>query len=73
MAWRALGPGRVALVTDAIAALGLPQGPCSVGDTSVVVDSTGAIWSLHGGLDLLLTRLELLFGPAALWEMWRVY
>ena len=42
LAWRALGPGRVALVTDAIAALGLPQGPCSVGDTSVVVDSTGA-------------------------------
>lgn len=42
LAWRALGPGRIALVTDAIAALGLPHGTYSVGDTSVVVDETGA-------------------------------
>jgi N-acetylglucosamine-6-phosphate deacetylase len=33
LAWRALGPSRVALVTDAIAALGLPHGTYSVGDT----------------------------------------
>jgi N-acetylglucosamine-6-phosphate deacetylase len=42
LAWQALGPTRIALVTDAIAALGLPHGQYSVGDTAVVVDDTGA-------------------------------
>lgn len=42
VAWRALGPSRLALVSDAISALGLPPGACSIGDTSVVVDITGA-------------------------------
>jgi N-acetylglucosamine-6-phosphate deacetylase len=42
LAWRALGPSRIALVTDAIAALGLPHGAYGVGDTSVVVDDSGA-------------------------------
>jgi N-acetylglucosamine-6-phosphate deacetylase len=42
LAWQALGPSRIALVTDAIAALGLPHGAYSVGDTAVVVDETGA-------------------------------
>lgn len=42
VAWRSLGPSRVALVSDAIAALGLPHGAYSIGDTSVVVDGTGA-------------------------------
>jgi N-acetylglucosamine-6-phosphate deacetylase len=42
LAWRSLGPNRIALVTDAIAALGLPHGAYTVGDTSVVVDDTGA-------------------------------
>ncbi|MEO7372183.1 MAG: N-acetylglucosamine-6-phosphate deacetylase [Ilumatobacteraceae bacterium] len=42
LAWRALGPSRIALVTDAIAALGLGHGQYSVGDKSIVVDGTGA-------------------------------
>jgi N-acetylglucosamine-6-phosphate deacetylase len=42
LAWQALGPDRIALVTDAIAALGLPHGEYCVGDTAVVVDDTGA-------------------------------
>lgn len=42
LAWRALGPHRIALVTDAIAALGLPHGAYRVGETSVVVDRSGA-------------------------------
>ena len=42
LAWRALGPNRVALVTDAIAALGLPHGAYRVGETSVVADGSGA-------------------------------
>ena len=41
LAWQALGPDRIALVTDAIAALGLPQGKYSVGETHVVVDDRG--------------------------------
>ena len=41
VAWRALGPQRVALVTDAMAALGLPDGPSVIGDTAVVVDERG--------------------------------
>jgi N-acetylglucosamine-6-phosphate deacetylase len=42
LAWQVLGPDRIALVTDAIAALGLPQGKYSVGETRVVVDDRGA-------------------------------
>jgi N-acetylglucosamine-6-phosphate deacetylase len=42
LAWQALGPDRIALVTDAIAALGLPQGEYSIGETHVVVDDRGA-------------------------------
>jgi N-acetylglucosamine-6-phosphate deacetylase len=42
LAWQLLGPDRIALVTDAIAALGLPQGEYSVGETHVVVDDHGA-------------------------------
>jgi N-acetylglucosamine-6-phosphate deacetylase len=42
LAWQVLGPDRIALVTDAIAALGLPQGEYSVGETHVVVDDRGA-------------------------------
>ena len=42
LAWQILGPDRVALVTDAIAALGLPHGTFSVGETHVVVDNDGA-------------------------------
>jgi N-acetylglucosamine-6-phosphate deacetylase len=42
LAWQALGHDRIALVTDAIAALGLLQGEYSVGETHVVVDDRGA-------------------------------
>ena len=42
LAWQALGPDRIALVTDAIAALGLPNGEYSIGETHVVVDDRGA-------------------------------
>ena len=42
IAWRALGPDRLFLVTDAIAALGLPGGRFRIGDTDVLVDERGA-------------------------------
>lgn len=42
LAWRAMGPSRIALVTDAISALGLPYGAYSIGETHVVVDDRGA-------------------------------
>ncbi len=42
LAWRALGPSQIMLVTDAISALGLPHGTYTVGDTAVVVDDRGA-------------------------------
>jgi len=42
LALRVLGPDRLALVTDAIAALGLPHGSYGVGETQVTVDETGA-------------------------------
>ncbi len=42
LAWRALGPNRIALVTDAIAALGLAPGAYRVGETLVTVDESGA-------------------------------
>lgn len=38
--WRALGPGRLNLVTDAIAALGMPAGAHLLGDYDVTVDAT---------------------------------
>ncbi len=41
VAWRAMGPARLALVTDAIAALGLGHGSFRVGDTDVHVDERG--------------------------------
>jgi N-acetylglucosamine-6-phosphate deacetylase len=40
-AWRALGPDRLSLVTDAVAALGLPAGPSRVGGQDVLLDETG--------------------------------
>jgi N-acetylglucosamine-6-phosphate deacetylase len=42
LAWQALGPNRLALVSDAISALGLAHGAYSIGDTSVIVDERGA-------------------------------
>jgi N-acetylglucosamine-6-phosphate deacetylase len=42
LAWRALGPRRLNLVTDAMAALGMPAGKHLLGDYEVVVDATSA-------------------------------
>ena len=41
-AWRCLGPHQIALVTDAISALGLGHGRFRVGDAHVTVDGAGA-------------------------------
>jgi N-acetylglucosamine-6-phosphate deacetylase len=42
VAWRALGPRQLALVTDAISALGLGPGAYGIGRTRIVVDETSA-------------------------------
>ena len=39
LVWRALGSGRLALVTDAMAALGMPPGRYRLGDAEVMVDA----------------------------------
>jgi N-acetylglucosamine-6-phosphate deacetylase len=39
--WQALGPDRLNLVTDAVAALGLPPGPSCLGDLEVYVGDDG--------------------------------
>jgi N-acetylglucosamine-6-phosphate deacetylase len=41
VAWRALGPGRMVLVTDAIAALGLDASETRLGEVTVFIDETG--------------------------------
>jgi N-acetylglucosamine-6-phosphate deacetylase len=40
-AWRALGPGRLMLVTDAVAALGLPAGPVRLGSLAAMAGPDG--------------------------------
>ena len=40
-AWRALGPDRLMLVTDAVAALGLPAGPVQLGSVAAVAGPAG--------------------------------
>lgn len=42
LAWQALGPRRLNLVTDAMAALGMPAGTHRLGDFDVNVDATSA-------------------------------
>ena len=42
IAWRLLGPRRIALVSDSMAALGLPHGDYVIGDTQVTVGAEGA-------------------------------
>ena len=42
LAWRLLGPERVAVVTDSMAALGLPFGDYVIGETPVSVGADGA-------------------------------
>jgi N-acetylglucosamine-6-phosphate deacetylase len=41
-AWRAAGPARLVLVSDAIAALGMPPGRYPLGSTETTVDATSA-------------------------------
>jgi N-acetylglucosamine-6-phosphate deacetylase len=41
VAWRALGPERMVLVTDAMAALGLDAAQTRLGDATVFIDETG--------------------------------
>jgi N-acetylglucosamine-6-phosphate deacetylase len=41
LAWAAKGPGRVALVTDATAALDVPWGPRRLGDVDIVLGADG--------------------------------
>jgi N-acetylglucosamine-6-phosphate deacetylase len=64
LAWRALGPRRLNLVTDAMAALGMAPGTHRLADSSVVVDGSsarladgtlaGSILSLDGALRNLM-------------------
>ncbi len=42
LAWEGLGPGQLNLVTDAMAALGMPAGQYQLGDYAVTVDATSA-------------------------------
>ena len=41
MAWRALGPTRLLLVSDAVGALGAPFGPLNLGGLEVIHDASG--------------------------------
>lgn len=47
VAWRCLGPRQIALVTDAISAVGLGHGRFHVGDVQITVDDTGARVGRH--------------------------
>ena len=47
MLWRVIGPQRLCVVTDAMAAVGMPPGTYALGDSMVVVDGTAA--RLHDG------------------------
>jgi N-acetylglucosamine-6-phosphate deacetylase len=49
MAWRALGPSRLNLVTDAVAVLGSEPGPSRLGSVDVTVDG-GAVLTADGVL-----------------------
>jgi N-acetylglucosamine-6-phosphate deacetylase len=57
LAWRALGARRVALVSDAVAALGMGFGAYAIGDTDVVVDETG-VRTAQGVLAGSVLRLD---------------
>jgi len=57
LAWRALGPSRIALVSDAVAALGMGFGAYRIGDTDVVVDTTG-VRTAQGVLAGSVLRLD---------------
>ena len=58
MAWRALGPGRLNLVTDAVAVLGSAQGESRLGAVEVTVDDRGVRTAdgVLAGSDLSLDR-----------------
>ena len=57
IAWHTLGPERLFLVTDAMAALGLPHGPFRLGDTVVHVDELGPR-TVHGALAGSVLRMD---------------
>jgi N-acetylglucosamine-6-phosphate deacetylase len=57
LALRAMGPNRIALVSDAISALGLPRGTYSIGETQVVVDDSG-VHTLDGVLAGSVLRFD---------------
>lgn len=42
LVWKLSGPGQMTLVSDAMAALGMPQGRYRLGDLEVIVDETSA-------------------------------
>ncbi|HZW03569.1 MAG TPA: N-acetylglucosamine-6-phosphate deacetylase [Anaerolineaceae bacterium] len=50
LAWKAKGPDGITLVTDAMAALGMPPGTYPLGDHEVVVDGTSAWLADHSSL-----------------------
>jgi N-acetylglucosamine-6-phosphate deacetylase len=52
-----MGPNRIALVSDAISALGLPRGTYSIGETQVVVDDSG-VHTLDGVLAGSVLRFD---------------
>jgi N-acetylglucosamine-6-phosphate deacetylase len=65
LVWRLGGPGRVSLVTDAMAALGCGHGTFALGDAQVTVDGSGARLAdgrLAGSLISLDTAVRNLVG-----------
>jgi N-acetylglucosamine-6-phosphate deacetylase len=66
LAWAALGPERTMLVSDAVWALGAPEGSYRLGDTTVVADATsvrtadGTLAGARCGLDVGVRTLAAL-------------
>ena len=71
LVWRTVGRDRVSVVTDAMAALGMPAGRYSLGAVDVEVDAAGAARTdgrLAGatvGLDAAVTNLQAFTGASA--------
>ncbi len=68
LAWRALGPDRRVLVSDATAALGAPAGRYSLGDTHIVSDGevvrtdSGGLAGTARGLDEMVRTVRRIVG-----------
>jgi N-acetylglucosamine-6-phosphate deacetylase len=58
LAWRLLGPSRFVLVSDAMAALGLPPGAFAIGETEVTVDDAGVARTADGVLAGSVLRFD---------------